>query len=82
MYNIKELPGHKYPSMSHLKYICQFCEGTGYVAKNHACFNCMQWGYVDSECKHEFIYQANVGKCMNEYLCLKCGKCRVIDSSD
>lgn len=82
MYSVKELPSLKYPSMSHLKYLCPRCNGTGMLGVNHACFNCMQWGYVESECAHEFNDTATVGKCLTEYQCTKCSFTRVVDSSD
>lgn len=53
--------------------------------KGH-CSQCNGWGYVDADspnaaCVHEMGSARNVGNCLNEYTCGKCGYKRTVDSS-
>lgn len=50
-----------------------------------SCSHCNGWGFVrdDENCpRHEWIRVENVGKCLNQHECAKCGKNRTVDSSD
>jgi len=48
------------------------------------CGNCTGWGYVHESqtCVHDWEYSRNVGRCLNEYKCIHCGKLNQVDSSD
>ena len=49
------------------------------------CGQCGGWGWTSPEntkCIHEMSRYRNVGKCLNEYVCVKCGMIEEIDSSD
>lgn len=50
-----------------------------------SCDQCAGWGHVpaeDAACVHDFKHHRNVGNCLNEYRCSKCGKTWTVDSSD
>jgi hypothetical protein len=57
---------HRY---SHFKSHCGQCNGYGWTSVDNA------------KCIHEMQHYRNVGNCLNEYKCLKCGKTEVWDSS-
>lgn len=38
--------------------------------------------YYRFGCIHEMHHDANLGRCLNRYVCIKCGISEVIDSSD
>lgn len=50
------------------------------------CSQCWGWGWVDpatdGECVHEFDDSKVLGNCLREWRCTKCGRTRVVDSSD
>ena len=60
---------HKY---SHFRTSCNNCNGWGYVGANSR----------DATCIHKYEWTANVGNCLNNYKCHKCGKEICVDSSD
>jgi hypothetical protein len=50
-----------------------------------SCDQCNGWGCVpeaDAKCTHEFDGGRNVGRCLHECTCTKCGKKQTVDSSD
>lgn len=51
-----------------------------------SCAQCNGWGYVepglDATCIHEDGPAVNVGNCLNNYTCTKCGRTHTVDSSD
>ncbi len=52
-----------------------------------SCSNCNGWGWVregslDATCVHEYQTHRNVGNCLNEWKCGKCGQIITVDSSD
>lgn len=50
-----------------------------------SCSQCNGWGWVneeDAKCIHEMAHHQNLGRCFNEYICVKCGKKKQIDSGD
>lgn len=53
---------------------------------NASCNNCNGWGWVqpgpDAECCHDFSISERVGNCLHKWTCSKCGRERVVDSSD
>jgi hypothetical protein len=56
-----------------------------YANFRSSCDQCNGWGYVladDAQCIHEFVRHRNVGRCLNEYRCPKCGRTMTVDSSD
>jgi hypothetical protein len=60
--------------------------GVGQHFKGH-CMNCNGYGFVtdgsdDAKCCHEYDTEKNVGNCLHEWKCRKCGKTMVVDSSD
>ena len=55
----------------HFRQSCMQCSGCGYVADAR-----------DAACAHEFAHEKNVGNCLNDYRCSKCGRVYQIDSSD
>ncbi len=77
---------------------CPACKGRGgwnlklnaYGEGKHfkaGCMQCTSWGLVkagsdDAACIHEWDSGKNVGRCLNNYTCKKCGHVRQIDSSD
>jgi hypothetical protein len=49
------------------------------------CDQCFGWGRVtasDAECIHEWQMGRNLGRCLSEWVCVKCQAIRVVDSSD
>lgn len=56
---------------SHFKWHCTNCNGYGWVIKDS----------VDATCLNEFT-EENVGRCLHEWTCKKCGKKQIVDSSD
>jgi DnaJ-class molecular chaperone len=77
---------------------CQVCQGHGgcvirvdaYGKGRHQsafCTQCNGWGWVkensnDAHCSgHEFVTK-NIGNCLHEWTCVKCGEVREVDSSD
>jgi hypothetical protein len=50
------------------------------------CLQCSCWGYVtnpkDAACAHEWDNGTNVGRCLTNYKCSKCGHVIEVDSSD
>jgi hypothetical protein len=57
-----------------------------YVHFRASCLQCSGWGYVtrpeDAACAHDFGSRVNVGNCLNQYTCTKCGHVIEVDSSD
>ena len=74
--------------------LCPKCHGHGgWILKKDAygpgkhflmgCDHCNGWGWAEpSECVHEFKVGKSLGKCLHEWVCVKCGAARVVDSSD
>ena len=76
---------------------CPECEGHGgWVLKRDAygkgvhfkchCMNCNGWGWVeagspDATCCHEYDTSKNVGRCLHEWICIKCNHSITVDSS-
>lgn len=64
---------------------CPKCNGAA-VEPNVHCNHCTGWGMVkpglDATCLHEWDRGVNVGRCLNTYTCVKCGKKQTVDSSD
>ena len=89
-------PVTKFPDMANLSVPCPACDGYGgriYSVRDDGtngtliqCLQCNGWGWVrpgkDAECKHTFDAGRNVGRCLTQYTCKKCGAARVVDSSD
>ncbi len=60
--------------------------GKGKHFRGH-CSNCDGWGYVragspDALCCHDYSSEKNIGRCLHEWTCSKCGHTKVVDSSD
>lgn len=53
-----------------LRAFCTQCNGKGWTHKHNAA------------CVHEFVYQSNLGRCFNRYVCTKCEITKDIDSGD
>lgn len=86
------------PSWINNLVLCPLCHGYGgWVLLPHEygqgrhfecfCDQCSGWGWVeakstDATCVHEWGNRKNLGRCYNEYTCLKCGQKREVDSSD
>lgn len=80
----------------HLTILCPVCQGYGgwnlelnaYGEGKHfraSCSQCGGWGWVneaDSLCIHVWGEAMNVGRCLNNYACVKCGIVKTVDSSD
>ena len=49
-----------------------------------SCGSCWGHGHLQAgqTCAHEWTTERNVGKCLHEWSCGKCGEKRVVDSSD
>lgn len=48
-----------------------------------SCSQCNGWGWTsDLSCLHEYVWDRNVGHCLNTHRCLKCGHEQTHDSSD
>lgn len=49
-----------------------------------SCGNCHGWGYVKESqtCVHDWLSDAQVGRCLHRYRCKNCDQTIVIDSSD
>ncbi len=50
-----------------------------------SCSQCNSWGWLHpdkAKCIHDLTWSKNVGRCLNEYKCLKCDHTEVWDSSD
>ena len=78
-----------------LTYECPCCKGYGgWILRKNAygegkhfkahCSVCNGWGYTRTfeTCVHEWDRGVNVGRCLNTYTCVKCGKKQTVDSSD
>ena len=60
------------------------------VHQKHACMQCGGMGACgwveadsrDATCIHDFSTSLNIGRCLHQYVCSKCGKKEIIDSSD
>jgi len=77
--------------------LCPVCKGHGHwhlkidaygpgIHFDAHCFQCNGWGYVEKgsnseTCIHTFT-EKNIGRCLHEHTCSKCGEKRVVDSSD
>ncbi len=73
---------------------CPACSGVGktpyqtkYGSIDCLCLNCSGRGMVragttDETCVHVYSQGRNVGKCLTEHVCAKCGDVRLVDSSD
>lgn len=55
---------------SHFRAMCSHCNGWGFVSPAETCPG------------HEWIWEANTGRCLNLYRCTVCGKKSEVDSSD
>jgi hypothetical protein len=50
-----------------------------------SCDQCNGWGWLNpknASCVHDFSIERNVGRCLTENTCSKCGYKQTIDSSD
>lgn len=55
---------------SHFRCVCSTCYGHGYVREDMTCTG------------HEWQFVQNLGRCYNQYKCVKCGQLDNVDSSD
>ena len=55
---------------SHFRAMCSHCNGWGYVSPDETCPG------------HEWVWEANTGRCLNLYRCTVCGKKSEVDSGD
>jgi DnaJ-class molecular chaperone len=54
---------------SHFRSMCGVCNGYGYIHNSQTC-------------EHDWKSHKNVGRCLNEYICIHCSKIELVDSSD
>lgn len=88
----REVPTKHYPSYTQE---CPDCQGHGYYNITiHAygfgqhfkgmCGACWSWGYIaPGACPHKWDGPSrNIGRCLHEWSCSRCGATRQVDSSD
>ena len=88
----KSAPHEVYPALTQE---CPSCQGHGYYNLTiHAygfgqhfkrmCGACWSWGYIEpGACAHVWDGPSrNIGRCLHEWSCSKCGMTREVDSSD
>jgi len=54
----------------HFRAMCDHCTGWGWIPESETCPG------------HEWLYVANVGRCLNQYQCRHCSRVQQVDSSD